>query len=878
MRTSDLLGATALGLLLATSAGAQETNTAAAQDTAAVENLETDNAGDIVVTASKRETTLQDTPISVSVTSEETIERAQVRDLLDLQTLVPSLKVNQLQSSANTNFVIRGFGNGANNAGIEPSVGVFVDGVYRSRSAAQIADLPNVRRVEVLRGPQSTLFGKNASAGIISIVTAEPAFELGGEAEVSYGNYDAIILRGNVTGPLTETIAFSIAGNLNKRDGYGRDLNLGTRTNNRDRWGVRGQLLLEPSDTFKLRLIGDYDRIDEVCCTVANLVDGPTGGAVRALGGRINSNNPFSYDSFGNFESVNKISNYGGSAQADWEFTDTLSLTSITAYRKVDIFTNQDVDFTSADIVGDNRNSTDIKTFTQELRIASDFDGPLNFLLGGFFFKEDIDVAAQLTFGRDFRGYANLLSGGAYSSVEPLLRSLNPGLPAGAFGAQGQGRFERYDYKNEAFSIFGQVDFELLEGLTLTAGFNYTDDSKRVRTNNTTTDVFSSIDLVASGVPLVTQGAIATTVGTALGLGGQASAAQIAAFAAAQPAVFAQIQAGAAAFARSPTGLAANPLLGLRPLQFLPPFLNFPNAVENGRTDDQDLSYTFRLAYKFNPNLSGYATYATGFKASSFNLSTDSRPTSADFIPGSPVTNPPASPIRAAGLAVVNLTTGTRFAGPEEAELYEIGLKGSFGGFGFNFALFKQILTGFQSNIFQGTGFVLGNAEKQSTQGFELDTTISPVDDLRFFASVTYLDSRFDRFTGGSAFNPATNTVVPTDLSGRRNAGVSDWSVSVGGDYTERLAGDNALLFHVDYAFSSAFQIAEGLRFTAAPESLNASLGLQLSNGLILSVWGRNLTEPRFNGTIFPSVAQAGSLSAYPSPPRTYGVSARFSF
>ena len=116
----------------------------------------------IVVTASKRPATLQDTPISVSVTSRAQIEQSQIRDIRDLSTLVPSLRVSQLQSSANTNFIIRGFGNGANNVGIEPSVGVFIDGVYRSRSAAQIGDLPALQRVEVLRGPQSTLFGKNA--------------------------------------------------------------------------------------------------------------------------------------------------------------------------------------------------------------------------------------------------------------------------------------------------------------------------------------------------------------------------------------------------------------------------------------------------------------------------------------------------------------------------------------------------------------------------------------------------------------------------------------------------------------------------------------------------------------------------------------------
>ena len=129
---------------------------------------------EVIVTATKREQTLQEVPVAVSVVSSEQIEQAQVLDIKDLQTLVPSLRVTQLQSSANTNFIIRGFGNGANNAGIEPSVGVFIDGVYRSRVGSALADLPKLERVEVLRGPQSTLFGKNASAGVINVVTARP--------------------------------------------------------------------------------------------------------------------------------------------------------------------------------------------------------------------------------------------------------------------------------------------------------------------------------------------------------------------------------------------------------------------------------------------------------------------------------------------------------------------------------------------------------------------------------------------------------------------------------------------------------------------------------------------------------------------------------
>lgn len=842
MKKFELLAATALAMTFGTPALAQGTTPPGAPSSAPTAtdpettSSDQDNSGEVIVTASKRETTLQDTPISVSVTSAETIQRAQVRDLLDLQTLVPSLKVNQLQSSANTNFIIRGFGNGANNAGIEPSVGVFIDGVYRSRSAAQIGDLPNIKRVEVLRGPQSTLFGKNASAGIISIVTELPQFKFGGGVEASYGNYDAKVLKGSVTGPITDTVAFSLAGNINKRDGYAEYVNLGIKGNNRDRWGVRGQLLFEPNSDFKIRIIGDYDNIDEICCTVANLVDGPTGAAVRAVGGRVNSNQPFSYDSYANFPSTTKVDNYGGSAQIDWNLMPDIALTSISAYRGVKSDTNADSDFTSADLIGSNILNTKINTYTQELRLASSFDGPINFLLGGYFFKEDIDTFAQLTFGKDFKNYANALSGGQYSALEPTLRALLPGTPAGTFGGQGQGRTERFNYKNTAYSFFGQVDFKPFENLTLTGGFNYTHDKKDVASNVTTTDVFSGLDLVLAGVRAGVPATVANT--------------------------------------------AANPFLALRPLQFLPPFLNFPNAVEDGKTRDGNWSYTARAAYKFGRHLNAYVSYATGFKASSWNLSFDSRPFASDFIPGSPAQSPApaASPIRSAGLAVNNLTTGSRYAGPEKAQVYEAGLKGSFPGFSFNLALFKQILKGFQSNVFVGTGFVLGNAEKQSTKGIELDTTITPSRNLNFTTSFTYLDPTYDLFTGGSAFNPATNNVVPTNLTGQTPTGISKFSISVGGNYKLELSDTNALIFHVDYIHNSSFVVAQGLKYKASPESLNASVAFDLGERLELSVWGRNLTEPKYNPTIFPGVAQSGTLSAYPSPPKTYGGTVRFKF
>ncbi|MEI6417675.1 MAG: TonB-dependent receptor [Sphingomonadales bacterium] len=792
----------------------------------------------IIVTASKTAKTLQDTPISVSVTGRQAIETAQIRDALDLQTLVPSLRVSQLQSSANTNFIIRGFGNGANNAGIEPSVGVFIDGVYRSRSAAAIGDLPSLERVEVLRGPQSTLFGKNASAGVISIVTAEPKFTFGGQGELSYGNYNAVVAKGEITGPITDKIAFSLAGNYNRRDGYVFNQTLNRNDNERNRGGIRGQLLFKPSDDFKLRLIADYDRIDEVCCSVVNIVDGPTGNAVRALGGRVISNQPLALVSATNFPSSNKVDNYGISAQADAKAGD-FDLTLITAYRGVKLNTNADSDFTSADIIGANIGRNAINTFTAEGRIQSRWDGPVNFMLGAFYFHENIDASGQLTFGKDFKNYANALSGGAYSSLEPTLRALLPGTPAGTFGAQGQGRFENYDYKNRAISIFGTADWEVTDKLTLTAGGNYTSDRKTVGTNITTTDVFSGLDLVRAGVNAGVPATLATT--------------------------------------------SANPFLGLRPLQFIPPFLNFPNAVESGKTKDNNFSYTLRASYKFDEHFNAYFTHATGFKASSWNLSIDSRPFATDFIPGSPAQSPApaASPIRTALGAnlPVNLTTGTRYANPEYATLFELGMKGQWEGFGFNLALFKQTLQGFQTNVFVGTGFVLANADQETVNGVELDAYVQPFKNLRVSGNLTYLQAKFDKFVGGSALQNGSFSVSPQDLSGQTVAGIPPYAISVAADYTAHLNDDAKLLFHVDFQHNSATQIAQGtVPLRREINNLNASVSLNLKNNLEFTLWGRNLTDQAYVTTIFPGVAQAGTLSGYRNQPRTWGGLVRYRF
>lgn len=816
-------------------------STSFAQESGAIE--------EVVVTATKREQTLQEVPIAVSVISAEVVEKAQINDILDLQASIPSLRVTQLQTSGNTNFVIRGFGNGANNPGIEPSVGVFIDGVYRSRSASALTDLPNLERIEVLRGPQSTLFGKNASAGVINVVTAAPDMdEFGGSASFTYGRFSEIILKGDISGPISDTVGFSLAVNSNTRDGYFKNLVTGNDLNERDRWGVRGQLLFLPTDNVTLRLIADYDELDEKCCGVANLFDGPTGAAVRAIGGNQVSNDPFAYENFFDFDPTNKIENKGVSLQADIDLSYDMLFTSITAYREQSRKDNADVDFTSARLINPNSGATELETFTQEFRLSQSLDS-VNWMLGAYLFSEDVTFDNQLAYDVAFRPFADILSGFGVTQVEQTMKALGLLPPTARFFGAGQGTIENSGQKDDTISLFGQADWDVTDRLTLTGGLNYTEVDKDAFVRQTNTDLFSSISMVQVGF-----GAIFFQL-----TGLPPTPANIAA----NPGAAGVAQALSGVPCSPQTGPACNPVLALRPLQFLPPFLDFPNSVESGSSSDDKITWTARASFQVTDEVNVYASAGTGFKATSWNLSRDSRPFASDL---------PA--IVAGGLAVPNLTTGTRFAGPEEALVYELGLKGSWSNFRLALAVFDQEIEGFQSNIFTGTGFQLANAGKQSTTGLEVDTTWLPMDSLQLTFSATWMDPKYDSFVGGSGVNG------PEDLSGKTPAGIHEFSMVTSGTWYFPVGSAEGFV-RGEYIYEDKVPVVENVSADIASREvsmINASVGLEWGNGLEVMLYGRNLTDDESLQSAFPGVAQAGTFSGYPNQPATYGITVRKSF
>ncbi len=873
----------------------------------------------VTITATKREQTLQDVPVAVSVVDDATIEKAEILDLNDLQSVVPSLGIRTFQTSANATFTIRGFGNGSNNVGVEPSVGVFIDGVYRSRAAAQIGDLPAIQRVEVLRGPQSTLFGKNASAGVVSVVTRKPSDTFGGNVEASFGNFNLQRYKGYVTGPIADGVSFSLGGGLNQRDGTATEITSGADVNERNRWNIRGQLMFEPTANQEWRIIADMDEIDEVCCIAANVVDNAANTAIiESLGGQIaRPGDPFSREIALNRLPENTVENRGISLHGDIEF-DGFTLTTITAYRETDAFQNYDIDYSSADLAS-LLDDVALETFTQEVRLTSNGDGAFDWMVGGFYFDEKVSRDSQLRYDSQFRDFLNVagsiqLSGdptnpaviaqitGAQAAgllPDAIAGVLEPavGFAPGTVGANGTGTIESVGQDDKAFSLFGTTDWHITDRLTASVGLNYTTNEKESRLNIQSTDALAAVDLTQAGynaiIVTAAQGAMVDLTNPAAVL----------AFVSDPSYAVLQQQALAVASNYDSTLGPSNPLAAFSGFQFQPPFLNVPNAVEDGTTDDDQFTYSLRLAYDLTDNINVYGSYATGWKSSSINLGRDSRPFPSDFIPSfnlatqqgvGTVVDPftmqvlrsaPSSPIQDAGLAVPNLTTGTRFAEPEDSSVFEIGLKGAWDNFALNVAVFDQKIENFQGNVFLGTGFVLTNAEEQSALGLELDASWSPIENLTLNFAGTFLDPEYDSFPNGTSLNAAGGS-SSADQSGETPTGipevVTSTSVLYNFDVTDNWGG----FFRADWQYEEGTDfypvsspepraLLDATGFTREINLFNASFGFESANGLGITIWGRNIFDDEYLTSTFPGVAQAGRFDGYPSQPQTYGVTLR---
>ena len=778
---------------------------------------------EVVVVATKRPETIFEVPVAVTAYGEQQLQAAQIRSIQDLQVVAPTLSVNSSSGSTQTVFTVRGIGTAGQNTGLEQSVGVFIDGVYRGRPGSALGDYVDIEQIEVLRGPQGTLFGRNTSAGVVSVRTRAPSYEPSGVVEVSAGSLNFQQLRASITGPLiADTLAFRLSGSYQKRDGYVEDVNLNDAYNDRNRWSVRGQLLWDINPNASLRVIADFSESDEVCCVAVPVFYGPTGAAISALGGTrlpgvAGTYGPFSgtfTDPFRYQAALNPSTqqvddgakDQGLSAELNWDLGES-TFTAIAARRKYETRPTVDADFTNLDLLT-NVTGQDIDENSLELRLASNGDRTVDWLLGAYVFNQDIFADQDLYAGTQFRPYLEAITprvpfpapGGP---LTPILRVLElaTGRPIGTFGRAGLTVDDNYDYQADSWALFGQATWNVTDRFSLTGGLRYTTEEKSAAYDIRSFDALSQIPLVG---PLASFSALRT--------------------------------------------LQANPAVN--------PF--------SASFDDENWSGAFSAAYEVSDSVNLYARLARGYKSGGLNLNR----TAAQTVPGNPTPN--IDKVKFESETVDAFELGGKF------RLFERRVS-------VNANLFWQTLSNFQTNAFDGTSFRIINAGEAENFGVEWDYAIRLTDWLSLDGGGTWQDMEYTDFTNGppTAAQAALGATVQ-NMNGKTPNFVSDWTVSGGATVRLPLGEDFRFVGNLNYLYRSEYATAQDLDPLSIQDgyvTLNGTLSLVgPGNRWSIDVWGKNLTDEGVYNIVFDTTFQNGSQSAFVNEPKTYGVTLRARF
>ena len=910
--------------------------------TPAAQEADDATSAEIVVTAQGRAQVLADVPVAISAVSSESLQNSGANDIRQLNQLAPSLLVSSTGNEANAAPRIRGIGTVGDNPGLESSVVVFIDGVYRSRSGIGMNELGEIDRVEVLRGPQGTLGGRNSSAGLISIISKQPSFNgFSGGAEATYGNYDFWRLAGNINAPLGDTVAARVDAVYSKRDGFYRDPANGTRVNDRDRFFGRAQLRFQPTSDINIRLIGDYTRRDEACCgaiyvgpTVNPYVGALNSPATPLTTGLANGNNIVNVlgDLGQDLSAFNrgydrrlsvtpgrsyagKTQDWGLSGQVDWNFGGA-KLTSITAYRSYYNEQGGDIDYSSVDILynaPDGNNRRAFKTFTQELRLNGEaFDGKLDWLIGGFYADEKFRGKNNLRFGNQYGRFATcrIVSGsfGAlYSPTTPgcIGNTPNPAF-GGATGRQvlaaslgaaaplilaGFDRLEAvnnrgstidfYNQNSRSFAAFTHNIVHLTSTVDLTLGLRYTDERKRFNATFGNDNTACPAQQAALTPLLATP--LAALAGGLISLTCQ--------------------------------GNSTSELNGV--------------SIRDSRKESE-FTGTAVLSWKPTDDLLLYGSFSRGYKAGGFNFDRSALkspiPTFASFGGGN------------AQAGAQALVRNLQFD-PEKVDAFEIGAKYATGPFTLTAAAFRQQFKNFQLNTFDGTVFIVQNVNGCSaslagadrdqskftgapnynagatasgacpagnvgygvvSQGVELEAQLVPARDLRFGLGMTYADTRYrDNLVGTAAGAPLNQAL--RKLPGQRLSNAPAIVTTASMAFTPDI-GHSGLsgLFYIDGRMTSDYNTGSDLFPQKGQDGFaifNARIGVRGNEGAwAIEFWGQNIFNKQYAQVAFNSPFQEGATSTtaafadpqYPggrqvfsqflAEPRTYGVTLRGKF
>jgi len=818
----------------------------------------------IIVTATRRAQDVQDIPLAVTAIAPEQLEAQRVVNIQQISALAPSFTASQAQlASGSVVLRVRGIGTTSNNIGFESAVGIFIDGAYQARPGVALSEFVDVERVEVLRGPQGTLFGRNTSAGALNITNVRPdVTEFGGFVNAEYGNFDEMSLQGAVNVPLVQdTLALRVTGAYRQRDGF---LDVVDRTgakigetNDVDQWLVRGQLGWDTDSGLRGRIIADYSKSQSSCCGAIELWQSPlvTGGAYAAVGLGANGGNgqPLvatnrddqatferAMDNrvvSANFAPVADIKNYGITGEVEFPVSDNADLIFIGSYRKYDSFENYDSDFSGLDIFTVPALNLEIENWTAELRLQGEgMGGKLNYMVGGFYSDESIDQSVDFRLGADFGenvGALLFVPTGGQLGANPLTAFTGVD-PAGTTNTN------RFEQSAKSYAIFTHNSLELTDGLELTVGARYSWEDKsggftQTAVNNQICP--ATLNAIGAGTgPAVVPAALRPTF-VALGCFGFTAPADL------------------------PQAAA------------LPLVRTFQSDFE-----DEELIYTVKLGYEFSPAVNAYASFTHGYKAGGINLDTTAAVGGADpsFL-------------------------------SEEVDAYEIGLKAQTadGAVTVNLAAFYEEFTNFQVLEFTGTAFATFNVPIAETQGVEIEGLIRPSDELTFNFGATFLEASYPDNCAGNQTSVQVVALCGYDLTNAPQIVAllgGMWEKPIN-DSTEFFLSGQVRMEGDQRTSTQAIILPDAAQITAAgglQQAIDASppiiadvqdgkafvnlrAGLRFAGGRYsLEGWVNNLTDEVVRGVTFNTTLRgsgaANSRSAFTLPPRQYGVTLRAKF
>lgn len=803
-------------------------------------NGKTTTLQQIQVNAQKREQAIQDVPIALTVLSAQQLHDSGVTNIKDLQNSVSALNVSSTTSGTQTTARIRGVGTVGDNPGLESSVGVVIDGVPRARNGVAMTDLGELDSIEVLKGPQGTLFGKNTSAGLIDIETKQPSFTPYGYAQLDAGNYNAWAESFYFTDALSKNAAFSIYAVNRKSDGYNDvDLGKGPRTqtddSNQDMQSIRAQLLWKPSNDVTARFIADYAQSHYDCCAAVPLTLGPTTPIVDAVSAGLGlpaSADPSNRQAYANRDSKQAMYDRGLSAEVNWitPWLNNAEFTSITSLRRWNNPTSADLDYTAADILYRPYNPTDnhisFNTFTQEFRLSSSTDHT-EWTAGVYFDDEHLQRTNSAGAGPAYEPYLSLATISKIASAFPAgtvntrngaaFLSQAAGMPYGTL-FPGIAMRDRWTQSGQSISPFGNMTWHVTDKFDITAGARYTFATKSV-------DSYYSNPSGSTAC----SNALANPRGVAAAL-------------------IARGVPAAAAAKVVPT------VVGYMCLPWTNPTFN--GLATHQSMDENEMSGSLKGAYRFNDTVMAYVSAARGYKAGGFNLDRAQSATGVND-----------------GSLGIKPVADTSFPG-EFVDSYELGAKTTWmdGNLLVDTTLFESNYTNFQLNSFIGTSFVVRSIPHLRTHGLDTDVMWqTPITGLSMQGGFTYLKSHY----GDDPLPDAALSLLP----GSTASFAPEWQATLAAAYQWDFSQSVFGRLHIGAKYSSDYNTGSDL----APQKMQSAytlLDARFTVGAINKRWavelyGQNLTNRTYTQVAIDAPIQPGTYMGFLGAPRTYGLDVR---